>query len=1140
MIGKSDSLIILFNNFNKIFMKKYFTRGFSLAFVVGLFLIFGALTPTASVGAQATVVSRPPSISVCQLVDMLVLIGVIPAEKAVIAQTAMGCNIVSTSTQPRIISLSKDSALPGEIVNVYVSNIPQGMGQYYVDLHSTSVSGGGLNVSLSPDGGYMSFVVPGMLPAKTYTLGVSYGYGARAASINTIPFTILSSTEQTVSPGVSIVGTPTLELLYDTAQKESLLRGTVNVDVYASSTDVTIRNDFISTGLYDQNDKQVNANSTTAKVDNIQGGTTNGILTTISQGNSIRLTVVYTAKPSELFAGNYYVTLKSLFMPNTSDINSLVEVPVPSNKTNTKTIIGEVSPYITSASASQTSDGGVQVNISGVRLAGGPNTNNQTVYIDNVTPTNLTGGVVDMSGTSNIFILSSLSAGQHNLYVVDSVTGKSNTVWFNFVGSDVIFTPGCPLILTRDLTIGSTGADVTALQNFLGLTPTTGYFGNVLKTAVIAYQSAHGIFPADGVVGPMTRAFISKIDICVPPGTAPSITVLSPNGGETWKKETPQEIRWNDTRMFLTTHYYDVYLNENCVIESQSQGCVEQNQKYLIGSGVSGSSYNWQVNKQIGSYTISVCDYGQTAACGKSNSTFRIIGSDDGQFYPKLDLMDPQVSTTNSYSVKLNGVVDTLNSSVDNTWCSNSNIHRDLLQRDGPFEFTWGDGSVSCSWFPATHTYQAVPAQYNISVRVSNTNGLISKRDTNVSVSNPAILPSITVLSPNGGEQWQVGETHVINWKSQGANALNYNVQIGIIDTRYSTEGGSRREATIAYSIPNTGSYVWVIPKGVNSMDLTDTDQSVYKVVIHSWSDSDTGVALGDTSDSAFKIIASSPVTTNLPPVINGATAPVSLKVGETGSWSVQATDPENGPLTYGVDWGDTPVAPIKGTAFTASAQQNSTFTHSYSAPGTYKVVFTVSDNGGLTAQTSTTVQVNVVPVPVIVPACTGFKLSDWTTCTNNTQARKLLDYSPAGCDTSAFVLNRSCTVTSVVVPFSKSFSGGFGQIYDLGRLVDVNSISGNWVESSSVAGGCKGQIFAGADTASLRVVKDWTTVSGGFSVSNPGSIRYIKFWGYDACSSTVPSLNVTGTYKSDITTPNSASAISGWEGLLRLIQVLR
>ncbi|HEY4502593.1 MAG TPA: peptidoglycan-binding domain-containing protein [Candidatus Paceibacterota bacterium] len=68
---------------------------------------------------------------------------------------------------------------------------------------------------------------------------------------------------------------------------------------------------------------------------------------------------------------------------------------------------------------------------------------------------------------------------------------------------------------TRDLTDGSTGADVTALQNMLigaGFSipaGATGYFGSQTKAALAAYQSAHGISPAVGYFGPITRASVN-------------------------------------------------------------------------------------------------------------------------------------------------------------------------------------------------------------------------------------------------------------------------------------------------------------------------------------------------------------------------------------------------------------------------------------------------------------------------------------------------------------------------------------------------------------------------------------------------------------------------------------------------------
>lgn len=68
------------------------------------------------------------------------------------------------------------------------------------------------------------------------------------------------------------------------------------------------------------------------------------------------------------------------------------------------------------------------------------------------------------------------------------------------------------LNLTGDVHLRMSGADVSSLQQFLidaGFnipSGVTGYFGGETLAAVIAYQKAHGITPAAGFVGALTRA----------------------------------------------------------------------------------------------------------------------------------------------------------------------------------------------------------------------------------------------------------------------------------------------------------------------------------------------------------------------------------------------------------------------------------------------------------------------------------------------------------------------------------------------------------------------------------------------------------------------------------------------------------
>jgi hypothetical protein len=65
---------------------------------------------------------------------------------------------------------------------------------------------------------------------------------------------------------------------------------------------------------------------------------------------------------------------------------------------------------------------------------------------------------------------------------------------------------------TLDLKLGSQGPSVIALQSqliaagYLNLSAPTDYFGPLTQSALINYQKAKGITPANGVYGPLTRA----------------------------------------------------------------------------------------------------------------------------------------------------------------------------------------------------------------------------------------------------------------------------------------------------------------------------------------------------------------------------------------------------------------------------------------------------------------------------------------------------------------------------------------------------------------------------------------------------------------------------------------------------------
>ncbi len=94
--------------------------------------------------------------------------------------------------------------------------------------------------------------------------------------------------------------------------------------------------------------------------------------------------------------------------------------------------------------------------------------------------------------------------------------------------------------------------------------------------------------------------------------------------------------------------------------------------------------------------------------------------------------------------------------------------------------------------------------------------------------------PSITVISPNGGEVWEWDVTQTITWQTQGT--------INMVDIEYSTDNGATWYEVM--TVLNTGSYDWLVPNWAIS------DQCLVRV------NSASNPSVFDTSDSTFSIIA--------------------------------------------------------------------------------------------------------------------------------------------------------------------------------------------------------------------------------------------------------------------------------------------
>ena len=188
------------------------------------------------------------------------------------------------------------------------------------------------------------------------------------------------------------------------------------------------------------------------------------------------------------------------------------------------------------------------------------------------------------------------------------------------------------------------------------------------------------------------------------------------------------------------------------------------------------------------------------------------------------------------------------------TWSDNitENVKIELY-KGGSFN------STIVSSTPSNGTYLwLIPASltdgndYKVKITSVNTASLNDMSDNNFTISS---AQNITVITPNGGENWQKGQQYNITWSDN----ITENVKIELF------KGGSFN-STIVSSTPSNGTYLWPIPASL-------TDGNDYKVKITSVNTA----SLNDMSDNNFTI--SSGCSPHFQPVWTSPYQPMNIYV---------------------------------------------------------------------------------------------------------------------------------------------------------------------------------------------------------------------------------------------------------------------
>ena len=428
---------------------------------------------------------------------------------------------------------------------------------------------------------------------------------------------------------------------------------------------------------------------------------------------------------------------------------------------------------------------------------------------------------------------------------------------------------------------------ITATSYTWTVQPNTGQYGYPVGMASFSQQLAKflGISSADAASNQYTIQVMtvngnpaadgtSGVFTINPASTQPSITVTSPNGGEVWTRGSTHTIIWNNNANLRVINI-DL-LKGNVPVQGITQISVTSTLPIP-------TSYSWVVDPK--GYNGSSLPDGNDYSIRVRSSDGTISDTGDNYFSIVAPTTTPSITVTSP-----NGDSWTRGTQKQITWSSNgisgdSKVDISLFKEGID---SWYDianvynrpfNTGSFAWEVGKNSEGGTIPDGSYWVRVCN----LTRTACNTSSGGHVVIvtvtqPSITVTSPNGGEAWKVGETHIITWQPKWIGlATGGNVVINLSDSSKSVT------YYIAQVPAALGTYTWTIPATISGNSIIGSQFKILMV-----DDIDNAA---DTSDNYFTINPALNYTANL--TINNQTTG-SFKVGD--AWTLRvATDPRMG-----------------------------------------------------------------------------------------------------------------------------------------------------------------------------------------------------------------------------------------------------
>lgn len=277
-----------------------------------------------------------------------------------------------------------------------------------------------------------------------------------------------------------------------------------------------------------------------------------------------------------------------------------------------------------------------------------------------------------------------------------------------------------------------------------------------------------------------------------------TVTVLTPNGGESWKKGLTYEITWTDD----ITEDVKIELYQNETLHSE-----------IIASTASDGSYSW---------TIPLNTFGENFKVKISSTVMPALHSDLSDNYFSIQAGTIQVTSPNGGESYQRGDVISISWTDD----IDENVKIELFQND-IYNITITDSTESdgvFSWSIPLTIYG------NFKIKITSTSGseINDYSDSTFEIKQGVI----SITYPNGSEQLERSSLCQITWNSE---YISENVAISLF------KNGSF-SSMINSNTENDGFYEWSVPSNIFGYD--------FKIKISSVSSSD----INDYSNNYFTI----------------------------------------------------------------------------------------------------------------------------------------------------------------------------------------------------------------------------------------------------------------------------------------------